>query len=116
MKNNLVKTALMTAAVLLAAGVYTTPANAGGYGHHQRPEYRQHYQYGQQYYGGYHRYSVCEPGEAVYKARSLGLRHAGVERINRRVIVVSGRHRGHWASVVFDRSSRHCRILDARGI
>ena len=122
MKTNLIKSVLLAAGVVLAAGSLSTPANAGE-GHvmrHGAQTYQHHY--GQQFYGRYqsreryHRDRICQPGEAIHKARSLGLRHPGIDRVNRHVVVVSGRHRGHWARLVFDRTSRHCRIVDARGI
>jgi hypothetical protein len=53
---------------------------------------------------------------AVEKARHFGLRRAGIERVTRHEILVTGRHYGHRALLVFDRTSRHCRIVGSRGL
>ncbi|MEZ5800203.1 MAG: hypothetical protein R3D29_06760 [Nitratireductor sp.] len=119
MKTNLIKSVLLAAGVILAAGSLSTPANAGQ-GHVMRHGAQTHQQHPSQFRfqsrERHFRDRICQPGEAIHKARSLGLRHPGIDRVNRHVVVVSGRHRGHWARLVFDRTSRHCRIVDARGI
>ena len=58
----------------------------------------------------------CSPREAVQKAHRMGLRHAGVARVNNRAIVVAGHHWGHRAHVVFARNSRHCSVIGVRGL
>ena len=65
---------------------------------------------------GGRRHGFCDPGEAVEKARHFGLRRAGVERVSRHEILVTGRYHGHRALLVFDRNSRHCRVIGARGL
>lgn len=62
------------------------------------------------------RRGVCEPHEAVGKASAFGVRRAGIARVSRHEIVVMGRYRGNHALIVFDRSSRNCRVVAARGI
>ena len=121
MKTSLMKSALLAAAVVLATGSLVTPAAAGpnfGQGHVMRhgAQVEQFFSDHRRHYDRRIRDRVCQPGEAIHKARRLGLRHAGIERVNHRVVVVSGRHRGHWATIAFDRTSRHCRIVRARGI
>ena len=66
--------------------------------------------------GRYDRRRSCSPHEAVRKAHWMGVRRAGIARVNHRVIVVFGHHRGHPARVVFDRHSPRCRVIGARGI
>lgn len=52
----------------------------------------------------------CEPREAVHKARSIGVRHAHIDRVGRRLITVEGRKRGRHVTIGFIRHSRHCEI------
>lgn len=59
---------------------------------------------------------VCEPREAIAKARSRGMRHPDIRRLTRGEIIVAGRHRGHRALMVFERFGRGCRVIAARGI
>ena len=54
--------------------------------------------------------SLCRPGEAVYKAERRGVRHARVERVGKRYVVVKGNKRGHRVKIGFERHSRHCDI------
>lgn len=72
--------------------------------------------YGNHHSGGHRRDRVCHPGEAVEKARNYGMRRPGIERVTPYEIVVSGRAHGNRALLVFDRTSRHCRIIGSRGI
>jgi hypothetical protein len=58
---------------------------------------------------------ICSPGEAVHKARKLGLRRAEINRVNHRLIVVSGRKHGERIVVGMERKSRHCEIAFVRG-
>jgi hypothetical protein len=82
------------------------PPQGGWYGHdHGRPQYP-----------GHGRRGICEPHEAVEKAHDFGLRRVGIERVTRHEIVVSGRQYGHRALLVFDRFSRHCRVIATRGL
>jgi hypothetical protein len=122
---------LIVAAVMAVSAVSAAPANAQsarfsfhdpnfsieiGPRHH-RPYYRGHRRgHDRGYDRGYHRRAVCSPQEAVYKARRHGMRHAGIQRMRPRAIVVTGWHRGHRARMVFERYSRHCRVIASRGI
>lgn len=54
--------------------------------------------------------NLCRPGEAVYKAERRGVRHARVDRVGKRYVVVKGRKRGHHVKIGFERRSRHCEI------
>ncbi len=115
------------AAIILAGSIgfgAAAPAAAGGYGHGGGSVYHSGGGYGGYNPGrhpGYHpggnrRDRVCQPHEAVEKARSKGLRRAGVERVTQWEIIVTGRAYGNRALLVFDRTSRNCRIIGSRGI
>lgn len=54
--------------------------------------------------------ATCQPREAVYKAQRFGLRNAEINRINRHLIVVSGRKHGQRLIVGMERDSGHCDI------
>jgi hypothetical protein len=103
---------LVTIAAIAGA---TGAAQAGGYSHGGSVYHGGGYRH-QVYPGGHRRDRVCEPYEAVEKARYLGLRHPGIERVTRWEIVVSGRAYGHRAVLVFDRSSRRCHVVASRGL
>ncbi len=109
-------------AIILASAigvVATVPAAAGGYNHGSGSIYSGggHGGYnGDHRPGGHRRDRGCQPHEAVEKARYHGLRRAGVERVTPWEIVVTGRAYGNRALLVFDRSSRHCRIIGSRGL
>ncbi len=62
--------------------------------HHRRPVHR----------------ATCQPREAVYKAERFGLRRAEINRINDRLIVISGRKHGQRLIVGMERFSRNCDI------
>lgn len=87
--------------------------HAGGR-HHDRGGYRHHDRYDRSY--RHWRRHACDPREAIAKARSWGMRHPDIRSVTRGEIVVSGRHRGHRALMVFDRAGRGCRVIVARGI
>lgn len=57
----------------------------------------------------------CSPREAVHKVRRYGLHRAEIQRINDRLIVVSGRKRGERIMIGMERRSRHCDIAFVRG-
>ena len=57
----------------------------------------------------------CSPREAVHKVRGYGLHRAEIQRINDRMIVVSGRKRGERILIGMERRSRHCDIAFVRG-
>lgn len=113
---------LAAALVAIAAAGYGVPASAGDFTIEIRPGIhagghfeRDHRRFDRQRGFGRH-FAACAPHEAVRKARWLGLRHAGIRRVNHWVIVVAGHHRGHRASIVFARHSPRCNVIDARGI
>ena len=54
--------------------------------------------------------NVCTPREAVYKAANFGVRHAHIERVGHRLILVKGRKRGNRVTIGFVRNSRHCDV------
>jgi hypothetical protein len=92
--------------------------HSGGYGNpgHYLPPQDGWDDRGRPHRPGHWRRGVCEPHEAVEKAREFGLRRIGIERVSRHEIVVSGRNYGHRALLVFDRFSRHCRVIATRGL
>ncbi len=53
---------------------------------------------------------TCRPGKAVYNAERHGLRDAHIGRIGHRFIVVTGRQRGHFVKMGFDRHSPRCSL------
>jgi len=53
---------------------------------------------------------TCSPGEAVHKARRIGLRNPRVVDVDRRTIDVVGRSRGDRVRVTFARTG-NCRIV-----
>ena len=67
-------------------------------------------------YDNYDRYDrrdwrrTCSPGEALHKARRIGLRNARVVDVDRRTIDVVGRSRGDRVRVTFARTG-NCRIV-----
>ncbi|MCB1387325.1 MAG: hypothetical protein KDJ80_15410 [Nitratireductor sp.] len=63
----------------------------------------------------YRNLRICSPGEAVHKARSQGVRHAHVDRVGNRFVVVSGRKHGHGILMGIERRSRHCNIAWVKG-
>lgn len=130
---------MVLAATAVATLALSTPASAGGYpsgqgygysqpdrhhsggygnsGHYLPPQgdwYEQDRH--RPHYPGHGRRGICEPHEAVEKAHDFGLRRVGIERVTRHEIVVSGRQYGHRALLVFDRFSRHCRVIATRGL
>ncbi len=119
MKNQIVRG---VAAILFAGAFAISPASqaaAGGYNHGGGSVYTGggHGGYNPgRHPGGHRRDRGCQPHEAVEKARYQGLRRAGIERVTPWEIVVTGRAYGNRAMLVFDRSSRHCRIIGSRGI
>lgn len=57
------------------------------------------------------RYRACSPRKAVRKAkRHLGVRHAHVDRVGHRFVIVKGRKRGKRVEVAFKRRSSHCKV------
>lgn len=128
----------IVAAVLVAAGTLAAaaPASAQGpRGHVEEPRQGSNWHGGHDRFdrddrrgrpgwghpgahrpGGWGRPGVCEPREAIGKAMARGMHRPGINRVSRHQIVVSGRYRGHYAMLVFDRTSRNCRIVAARGI
>ena len=54
--------------------------------------------------------NLCRPGEAVYKAERRGVRHARVDRVGERYVVVKGRKRGERVKIGFERRSPRCEI------
>ncbi|MGB7286010.1 MAG: hypothetical protein WBC71_03675 [Salaquimonas sp.] len=56
------------------------------------------------------RHAVCEPGRAVYKAERRGIRHARIDRVNPRFVVVKGRMYGDRITAGFYRDSRRCEL------
>lgn len=54
--------------------------------------------------------NICSPGEAVHKAGRQGVRHARVDRVGKRYVVVKGRKRGHGIKIGFERRSPRCNI------
>jgi hypothetical protein len=60
--------------------------------------------------------NICQPREALWKASRLGMRRADIQRVLPRNIIVTGWRHGHHARIVFDRTSRHCRVVAKRGI
>lgn len=130
---NLKSVKARVAAAIIALGAVATaaPASAGGLnvdlylglpgggyyqGGHWQKQHRppQHYRSQRRDYGRHH--ASCSPHEAVRKAHWLGLRHAGVQRVDHRRIVVTGFNRGHRAKIVFARQSPRCSIINSRGI
>jgi hypothetical protein len=121
-----VRMALVATAIAMLA--MSMPAQAGGYpygdGYGYSQDDRRHSGgygnsgnfHGRPHYPGHGRRGICEPHEAVERARDFGLRRIGIERVTRHEIVVSGRHYGHRALLVFDRFSRHCRVIATRGL
>lgn len=66
-------------------------------------------------YDGYERYErrqyrPCNPGRAVEKARWNGLRHAHVQRVTQRKVVVAGYRHGDYDRMVFA-NVRGCPII-----
>jgi hypothetical protein len=127
MQLNLIKSAVI-ASMLAVSSIAATPASAGNVqfelhvGGHPASNFRHHRRGAKP---GYHRgwrngnrghRAICQPRAAIWKAHRIGLRHAGVQRIMPNRIVVAGRHRGHHARIVFDRTSHNCRIIAKRGI
>ncbi|WP_075996970.1 hypothetical protein [Salaquimonas pukyongi] len=53
---------------------------------------------------------LCRPGKALYKAERRGVRHARIQRVGKRYVVVKGRKRGNRIKIGFERRSRHCEI------
>ncbi|MFZ1813635.1 MAG: hypothetical protein WBO55_03855 [Rhizobiaceae bacterium] len=122
MKLNNIKKIAVAATILFATAAVPATALAGGYGGYGHVPHADSYSQRHQYYGGHRRHGnhygrgICHPGEAVEKAHWLGMRRPGVERVNHREVIVSGRSYGHWARIAFDRNSRNCRVLWSRGI
>lgn len=61
------------------------------------------------YHGGWTRHA-CTPGQAVAKARSMGVRHARVRGVSRHTIRVSGIRHGHRANITFSKA-RYCPVV-----
>ena len=61
-----------------------------------------------------HHRHICSPSVAVQKAMRFGVRHAEIKRINKNLVVVSGRKRGHKLVIGMERRSRHCSIAFVR--
>lgn len=67
-------------------------------------------------YGGHHNHnnhqyvSVCKPRKALRKARKIGVRHAHVDRVGSRFVIVKGRKRGSTVKIAFERRSRRCNV------
>lgn len=114
--------AAFAAAALVLGGLFTaTPASAGNWQVEVYPSGRHgDWHDGRRGHGGrderHGRRGTCEPHEAIAKAHEWGLRRPGIVRVTPYEIVVAGRHRGDRAVLVFDRGSRRCRVIDARGI
>jgi hypothetical protein len=70
------------------------------------PHYRHH---GFRHHGG-RRFNTCSPGEAIHKARRMGLRHARIDRIGHRFVMVDGRRHGSHLEVAFIKRSRNCSV------
>ena len=82
--------------------------------------HRRHYdRYDRRYrrYNNHRRYGrgVCAPRRALQKARRMGVRHAHIARVNRRVVVIKGYRYGDRAKVKFGRS-RRCPVIAFRNI
>lgn len=101
-----------------------TAANAGsidlyinsGDGHlrlHNGPgiRYRHHTQrrndYGVRHYP---RQRICRPGRALHKAERRGVRHARIDRVGHRFVIVKGRKRGGKIKMAFYRDSNRCEL------
>lgn len=120
-------------ALAIAAGGHAAPASAGDRGYEGEGQYELagHFERGRwegkwrgpghndrrdHWRGPRDRFPGCEPHRALRKASWMGLRHPDIRHVNRRVIVVSGYNRGHWAEIVFGRRSPRCEVINARGI
>lgn len=128
---HIISHAALGAMALAGALAFTQPAMAGSvklgiHGHggsiiisdggirYQEPRYssRRHddYRRGGHDRRGHHGRS-CHPRLAVEKARDHGVRHARVDRINDRFVVVEGRgRRGADVKIGFERNSRRCDV------
>ncbi|MEM7461494.1 MAG: hypothetical protein AAF362_02305 [Pseudomonadota bacterium] len=60
---------------------------------------------------GYRHGRWCKPRKAVKKARRMGVHRAGVSRVSKRKILVTGYRHGYHVGVVFARKSPHCRVV-----
>lgn len=60
-------------------------------------------------------HAICHPGKAVWKAERQGVRHARVQRVNHRVVVVKGRKHGSKIKVAFHRDSPRCAVAWVKG-
>ncbi len=80
----------------------------GGKGHFLlgSPHCRHH---GFRHHGG-RRFNTCSPGEAIHKARRMGLRHARIDRIGHRFVMVDGRGHGSHLEVAFIKRSWNCSV------
>ncbi|RCW28294.1 hypothetical protein DFR48_101304 [Ciceribacter lividus] len=74
----------------------------GRYERHDRYEHHDRYERRQ--------YRPCNPGRAVEKARWNGLRHARVQRVTPRKVVVAGYRHGDYDRMVFA-NVRGCPII-----
>lgn len=65
-------------------------------------------------YHKYHKprrsYKKCSPRSAVRKAKRHGVRHAHIERVGKRFIIVNGYKRRAPVEIAFERRSRHCNV------
>lgn len=67
-------------------------------------EIRYGHGHGHGHWQGPSRHRACSTHQALNKAQRMGIRHARVNRADRRVISVAGRSRGHHVRVVFARA------------
>ena len=65
------------------------------YGHGHRPGH---------WHGPSRHRHACTTNQALNKAHRMGIRHARVQRADRRVISVGGRSRGHHVRIIFARA------------
>lgn len=81
-----------------------------GSGHRNR-HYRGHRSHSpRNYHRPRHRAQFCHPGRAVNKAERRGIRHARVDRVNHRFVVVKGRKRGSKIKMAFYRDAPRCEV------
>lgn len=88
------------------AGNYNLSIN-GGDGHLRIRSGKRHY-HGDRHYRHHRR--MCRPGRAVHKAEHRGVRHARVDRVNNRFVIVKGRKRGNKIKIAFYRDGPRCEI------
>ncbi|MEM9277366.1 MAG: hypothetical protein AAGA76_02190 [Pseudomonadota bacterium] len=117
-----IKSILAVAVVATGAAFTTSSANAGGnFGVYIGNGHGGGIYYNNGYHGGgYHAYGhkqrKCNPRRALNKAYRMGVYKPHVTRVNHKRIVVKGYNHGHRAKVVFKRHSKHCRVLNTRGL